>query len=227
MTYGWNDHPTKAEVKYSVGSTEGGPVSTVYRIGKYDVTVPGSTLDVTYRNIERADDQNPKRAFPNMNVSDGELRIPITDFVDTILTRLEPRDLAVALWQNNEVREEFMGCLTSRWSEMGITDADRRTFLREVKEEVHSKALDHLASKMAHLEYSMSRRSFFYHEVNAVNARLREAGCKDYKGELIQLPHSDSDPDFRIGGKHWNEARDWWRAEALKQFPVPETEGAR
>ena len=80
---------------------------------------------------------------------------------------------------------------------------------------------------MAKLEYEVSKRSFFYHTVNDANERLRNIelalrgrfGVEDI--ELPRLPHENNDPDFKIGGKHWNDARDFWRCEVEKLFPIP------
>ena len=204
--YGWNDAPTKADGNSTVN---GNPV---YQIGKYDVTVhPDKSVTYKQRWTHSTD---PRATFPNMEVADGEIRIPVTDLVGLILSRLDPVDLARALWTDDGVKEAFMDCLVHRYNEQGIDDADRRKFLSGVKEAVHSKALDALGSTMASLEYDVSKRSFFYHEINRINDWLHEQGYE------VRLKHEDNDPDFKIGGTHWNEARTYWREEVAKRFEV-------
>ena len=210
--FGWHERPTKAECVATVND------EPVYEVGyQWHVTVhkDGS---VTYRK-KHSIRSDASTLLPNMRADGEELCIPITDFVDVILSRLDPADLARALWSNEDVREAFMDALAERFSQGGVNDADRRKFLVKVKEAVHSHALDSLREKMSSLEYDMSKRSFFYHEVNRVNDFLREQGYVHADGTPIRLRHEDADPDFKIGGKHWNEARDWWRGEVLKRFP--------
>lgn len=207
--YGWNEAPTKAESTMTVND------EPVYDIGRYQVTIHKNGT-VTYRT-KYGHTTDPRATLPNMEISDGEIRIPATDLVGLILSRLDPVDLARALWTDAEVKEAFMECLVHRYNEQGIDDADRRKFLAEVKEAVHSKALDGLASTMASLEYDVSKRSFFYHEVNRINDWLRE------QGHDVRLKHDDNDPDFKIGGRHWNEARQHWRDEVVKRFEGPTT----
>lgn len=206
--YGWNDSPTKAECKLVA---DGNPV---YDIGKYQVTIhPDKSVTYQTRYGHTTD---PRATLPNMEISDGEIRIPATDLVGLILSRLDPVELARALWTNDDVKEAFMDCLVTRYNEQGIGDAERRKFLAGVKEAIHSKALDTLASTMASLEYDVAKRSFFYHEVNRINDWLHE------QGHETRLRHVDNDPDFKIAGRHWNEARQHWREEVAMRFEVTE-----
>lgn len=224
--YGWNERDSKVEPRHFIG---GDKPAAVYEIGTYQVTVscgsPESAPEVTYRN-SRYQSADPRQTFPNMGVKDGEIRLPVTDLVGEILTRLEPVELAQALWADDAVRAAFMDCLVTRYNEQGIGDADRRKFLHDVKEAVHDKAVDGLRKKIGSLEYAVSKRAFFYHEINTVNDRLREVevmlrGRFDVSDiELPRLRHEDNDPDFRIGGKHWNDARDDWRKTLLAMFPA-------
>jgi hypothetical protein len=219
MTYGWNQAANKAK---ELGEVNG---ERTVEIGWRYIATLHADGSVTYREKHRID-TDPRATLPNMEVTDGEIRIPLTDLVGEALKRLEPKDLAVALWDNEEVRAEFMDVLVTRYNQQGIEDADRRKFLEGVKEAVHSKELDVLAAKMALLEYALSKRSYFYHEVNSVNERLHEAGYVDKEGNPIRLRHEDNDPDFKIAGKHWNEGREFWRAEVLKQFPFAKSGAA-
>lgn len=227
MTYGWNERDSKVEPRHFIG---GDKPAAVYEIGSYQVTVQGATPEnapeVSYRN-DRYQSADPRQTFPNMEVRDGEIRLPVTDLVGEILTRLEPVELAQSLWSDDAVRSAFMDCLVTRYNEQGIGDDDRRKFLLGVKEAVHDKAVDGLREKISSLEYAVSKRAFFYHEINTTNDRLRAVEGM-LRGRFnvpdINLPrlrHEDNDPDFKIGGKHWNDARDDWRKTLLAMFPAP------
>lgn len=212
--YGWNDRPTKAEIKYSVGDGDGGTTATVYKIGEYLVTVPKNGDDLTYKS-EYRHTTDPRHTLPNMDIANGEIRIPVSDLVGEVLKRLEPVDLARELWQDDDVKAHFIDMFVQRY-ESGFSDEDRRNFLFKVREEVHNKRLDDLAKTMHSIEYDLSKRSFFYHEVNSVNDWLRE------KGYEVRLKHHDDDPNYRISGKNYNEAREFWREQVIKQFQGPE-----
>lgn len=236
--FGWNDRPSKASVKHHIGGDE---PAVVYGIGKYEVTVPGDEREVTYR-VPSHHRTDPRSALPNMEVTDGEIRVPITDLVDEILSRIEPVELAVALWQNDEVKAEFMSCLSTRWSQMGPGDPDRRKFLADVKEAVHDKALDKLAGAMASIEHDMNRRAHYWQEIQNINRQLAELDVRVNRGRtneagewvtepvLLQfndLERSTKDEngkatrgELEIAGKSWNEARAHWRDEIDKRFPV-------
>ncbi len=244
MSWGWNERATKAEVKHLIG---GDTPAVVYNIGRYEVTVPGEEVAVTYCTPSHQT-TDPRKTFPNMEVADGELRLPVTDLVDVVLSRLRPVELASALWQNDEVKSEFMSCLATRWSQMGLDDPDRRKFLADVKEAIHDTALDRLASTMAKLEYEMNRRSHHYQEIQRINDKLRELDVKVMRGRtneagewvtepvLLQFDQLDRSTkkeesgftrgELEVGGKSWEEARAFWRAEVAKRFVVPALEPA-
>ncbi len=239
MSWGWNERATKADVKHLIGGDE---PKVVYKVGQYEVTVPGKEQQITYC-VPHQRSHDPRETFPNLEVRDGELRLPVTDLVDTILSRIEPVELARALWQNDEVKAEFMSCLTTRYNESGVGDEDRRKFIAEVKEAIHDKALDTLASTMAKLEWEMDRRANHYHEINRINDVLRDHDVKvnrsrkNEAGEWVmepvllqfdQLDRSTKNEDsgfthgeLEVGGKGWEEARSFWRAEVAKRFPAP------
>ena len=243
MNWNWNERPTKATVKYYIGDDD---PSTVYSVGKYEVTIPGAEVEVTYR-VPYHRQTDPRSAFPNMDVTDGEIRIPVTDMVDEVLSRISPVELAQALWQDEDVKSEFMSCLVTRYNQMNIGDADRRKFVECVKEAIHDKALDRLASTMAKLEFEMDRRAHFFHEISRINETLRNLGVKVDRGRcdedgnwvteqvLLQFneldrPTKDESGSFTRGelevtGKAWDEARAFWRDEVLKRFPVSTCDG--
>lgn len=239
MSWNWNERPTKAEIAHHIGGDE---PKVVYRIGQYEVTIPGAEAEVTYR-VPSHRKTDPRATFPNMDIADGEMRIPVTDLVDVVLSRIEPVELARALWQTEEVKNEFMSCLTSRWNESGIGDGDRRKFLADVKEAIHDKALDRLASTMASLEFEADRRAHHFHEISRINDALRDLDVKVSRGRtneagewvtepvLLQFDQLDRSTknaeggftrgELEVGGKAWEESRAFWRSEVSKRFPVP------
>ncbi|MFC6792731.1 hypothetical protein ACFQE0_26125 [Methylobacterium komagatae] len=163
--------------------------------------------------------------------------------MDTVLSRIEPAEIARALWANDEVKAAFMDCLADRWCEGGIDDKDRRAFLARVQEAVHGAALDRLAKQMAEAEYELTRRAHHVDEVWRINETLREKDVRVLRSvrgddgerttQMVLLQFDDrchavrKDDgtavlgDFQIGGRSWTEAREFWRAEVLKRFPTP------
>lgn len=254
--YGWNNAPTKAKLK-QINQTGSGDAITaavaIYEIGYgvYEVSLPVP--------IERPDDweapaltwsqpyrinHDVKSALPSMDIDGDTIRIPVTDMVPMILDRLDPADLARALWQNDDVKAAFMDSLVTRYNEQGIGDADRRKFLHGVTEAVHSKALDRLAGSMAKIEYETNRITNFYDEIRRINKTLRDQevmvsrevwddATKQYIRKLVPLQFDEREHardatgnhtrgDLAVGGRGWEEAREFWRKEVLKQFPMPE-----
>jgi|GEM_PF-5805845 len=222
--FGWNEKPTVAEVKYHL---EGDTPARVVAIGhgSYEVTIPHDpAADVTYKHI-RQTYGDPRKTFPNMEVADGEMRIPLDDIVSAVLARVKPADIAVALWADDEVREEFIYAMTTRYSSDNISDADRRKFLSEVKEAVHSAALDKLGNAMAKLEYECAKRFSVWEEVSRINNTLehyevtRPPRGEEDGPQPLRMADPTNGKEFTIGGQAWNDARDHWREEVLRLFP--------
>ena len=162
----------------------------------------------------------------------------------TVRVSVCPADLARALWQNDDVKAAFMDSLVTRYNEQGVGDADRRKFLHGVTEAVHSKALDRLAGSMAKIEYETNRITNLYDEIRRINKTLRDQevmvsrevwddDTKQYIRKLVPLQFDEREHardatgnhtrgDLAIGGCGWKEAREFWRKEVLKQFPMPE-----
>jgi len=177
---------------------------------------------------------NPRDHFPNIEVRDNALVIPIVDMLDEILERADPAALAESLWSNEEVRERFIECLTSRYSSDAMTIKDRLKFLRGVKEAIHDEHQWNLSSSMASWEHETRRRFHSeytrqtyvrYHQV--VMETLSRVNPEAYL-EVITAhgkePFSgvpDDTRDFDIGGKHWNEAEGYWRKAVREAFAFP------
>ena len=219
--------------------TDGNTNEDVYHFhgsyGTQEFRVPAGTLvtkqDQRWGSRESSD---PRRTLPNMEVRDGALIIPVCDVIQEIIDRAEPVDMAKALWQNDDVKSEFMYCVTERYSEGGIDDGDRRELLQKLQSAVHSKALDKLACALCDVEYHT--RNFWlqqrdrsdyarsYHDIlselelyhPAAHARIVERF-----GETAFRHDPDYD-EFKIGGAHWNETRDHWRRYVESYFPYPE-----
>lgn len=253
--YGWNESPVKGNLKHFIG---GENPRAVFEIGEYQVEIGTVTTgadehghgqyarpEVTYRSKHRHE-TNPRATLPNMEVADGQIRIELTDLVGLVLSRLEPVDLARTLWQDDDVKAEFMSLLVTRYNESGLGDAERRKFLQGVSEAVHSKALERLASSMAKIEYETNKASNFYDEMRRINDTLRaqevmvhrdvwDDVTKAYERKLVLLQFDEREHkrdangnhtrgDLSVGGRGWEEAREFWRKEVLKQFPMPEPE---
>lgn len=240
--YGWNDHPTKATLKHYLG---GEKPAAVYEVGhSYMITisgvVEGAEPEVTYVHKSNQT-SDPRQTLPNMDIRDGEIRIPMTDLVAEALKRLVPSELAQALWQDEDVRREFMYCLKTRYSEGGIEDKDRREFLREIKEAIHDKEVGDLAGVLSGMEFNLCRNTNHYDEVHRINALLRDHNVREHytrEGEteprFVQFNEKDrgeKQPDgsfkrgaLEVAGKAWEEAREYWRTEVIKRFPGPKAE---
>lgn len=241
--FGWNDRPTKAKVRHRIG---GDAPAVVYEVGRHHVTVPVADAEAEAPEVTFRSDYyggSPREAFPNMTVCDGEMRIPFSDLVDLVLSRAEPAEIAVALWENEDVRNEFIYAMTTRYSEMNIGDADRRKFLHGVKEAVHDKAVDCLVSRLSTIEYAITREAHHYDEIHRINGVLRELNVTTPRtiwsddGEavgteqvLVQFDERSRGAtvnglaglgDLAIGGRAWEEARAFWREEAFKFFQAP------
>lgn len=230
--FGWSDRPTNVEVRNFIGGED--PAAT-FTVGQYEIIlrgpamVPDMELSVSYTVPGRSKltDYHGKSTFPNMEVSDGVLRLPVDDIVEAVLSRVEPSEIALVLWRDADVRERFIEAMATHYDD-ALSDADRRAFLAKVKEAVHSAALDKLAGKMAEREYGHAERFSVYQEVGNVNSTLAayEVTRPPRAGEEGPQPLRMRDPtqggEFRIGGEAWTEARSFWRGEVGKQFPLPE-----
>lgn len=222
-----------AKPEYTDPNT-GEDVYVEYRAyGAFEYRVPAGT-PVTREHKQRnyrTDNTDPRSTFPNMEVTDGALVLPITDIIDEIIARADPVDLAEALWQHEEVRERFIECMSERYTQGGIEDKDRRALLAKVGAVVHGQALDRLADAMVGLERQAVRRAAYWHEVGRINDTLRDLDIKTSRsvknddgtwGTELVLLQMRIDPEAEmVNGKVWQEAREFWRKEVLRQFPMP------
>jgi hypothetical protein len=216
-----------------IGSNE--DVYNVYgSYGTKQFRVPAGTPvtieDGRFRSVEFSD---PRRTLPNMEVKDGAMVIPLCDIVEEIVARSEPVDLAKALWENDDVRQEFIYCCATRYNESNIGDADRRKLLTEIKEVIHSVALDKLADAMCGLEYEA--RKIYCREASIADFRRFYCDVLDTLGQFpdahaVVISRHGSGvylrdatyEEFKIGGHHWCETREFWRKKCLEFFPEPE-----
>ena len=212
MTFSFTDRPAKLQPKHILGGERG---AKVYAVGRHTVTVYDDG-EVTCQQDRYEGD--PRRTLPNLEIIDGQIRIAMEDLIDEILARIEPEELAVSLWANDEVKDRFMDALSERFSQGNVGDADRRKFLDKVKEQVHDKALDGLTAAMAKMEYTISTGWSCWREVDACNEWLAYNDIRDADGNPYRLKNPSFNDQFKIGGPTWNEARDHWRHEIRQQL---------
>lgn len=231
----WDKRSVKAVLK-GTSQTNDGPVRGKYDFGygRYEVEIEGVTLP-EIRYIHNWHDQrtNPRTYLPNMDVSEGYLRIPIEDLAEEILARMEPDELALELLRVPEARTALIDTMIRRYADPGIDDEDRRRLLAGLKEEVHSRALDVLSSAMQAAEYAARETAHrqehqrqFHYWIDGATETLRKypeayADLVDHHGWGKVFASDPEERDFSIGGKHWNEAQQFWRDEVLRQFPMP------
>lgn len=193
---------------------------------------PVTVEDDRFRGHESSD---PRRTLPNMEVKDGAMVIPLCDIVEQIVSRSEPVDLAKALWEDDDVKAEFIYCAAERYSEGCVDDGDRRELLRQLQSTIHSAALDKLASAVSGVEHRardfwMSQRDrsdyarFYYDILCELEQRFPDAHARIVERFGTKAcQHSPEEYDeFKIGGAHWNETRDRWRKYVESYFPYPE-----
>ena len=215
--FAWNDRAMKLEHKGSVKSGDG-PIRQTYACGKYTIEIQSDDeVEVSARVPRYGHSENM-----DLSVSDGEIRIPVAEMVPVILSRLEPAEIAQELWSDDSVKAEFTELFVERYGS-GFSDADRRGFLAEVKESVHSKALDDAISKLQSLERRYGEKWFFYHEIHRINDALADGGYKDRDGSPLRMRHSPDDDAFSVGGKTWVDARQHWQ-ETLTEMFLPDAE---
>lgn len=171
--------------------------------------------------------------FPNAQVKDSVIQFEICDFVDEIVSRCEPVDLAKALISDEYVRENLVYALAERYSGEGITHADRIKFFAKVGQAVHDERLEPFMNRFAKSEFAEAEKFSFWDQSNAVNRVLEEAGVmtyrhvKDADGKWVreQIPLRIAvQKDMNIGSEKWNEARDHWRKRLEELFPAPNDE---
>ncbi len=213
MTFSYSNREHKLTSNLTIGVTN---PAKIYKVGRHEVLV--------YENGEVTCRQpygyqgDPKQVLPNLEICDGQIRIAMEDLIDEILARIEPEELAVSLWANDEVKERFMDALAERYSHSNVDDKDRRKFLDKVKEQIHDKALDGLHSSMAKMEYTISTHWSCWKVIREANQYLEAIDCRKADGALYRIDDPTRSGQFSIGGATWNEARDHWRHEIKQQL---------
>lgn len=233
--YGWYDNPTKVDVKNYLG---GDDPAGQFEVGGYIVNVygmtPENTPKITYYKSRTRSSGDPRRTFPNMEVEDGVLKLPVEDIVGEMMTRLDPVELAKALWSNNkEVREAFMECMTDHYMS-GISDTERRAFLLSVKEDIHDRRADALQTAFSESEYAFSRLNYYWDKIQDANRQIERAETmvRHALGQPIEptpdqtevfklqrIRDENVDERVKLFGTDWNAARDHWREKVTAIFP--------
>lgn len=219
----------------------------VFKVGEYSITVPNDPEQpAKVANLYRrwGASENP---IPNMSFSDGEMRIPIEDFVDLILRRVPADELAEGLWRDAAVRESFVYCMANRYGG-DIDDSDRRKLLNEIQVAIHAVTIDRAIERLNKLEegartYSnyyrwradeLGHYTGLYERYKITLFEMREAGLLNDEQiskrlsmlttpERLKASHDEmADPVVRESvGAEWRESRNYWRERLETFFPEP------
>lgn len=222
----------------------------VFKLPGYSITVPDDRekpAKVASLYNRWGASENP---MPNLSFSEGEMRIPVEDFVDLILRRVPAEELAEGLWRDESVRERFVYCMAHRYA--GLEDKDRRKLLNEIQVEIHAVAIDRAIDRLNSLESNARSYTQQYrwrsHELGHYNGlyerykntlfEMREAGLLDDEKvrqrlglhttpeQLKASQEGMTDPVVRESvGAEWRESRDYWRAQLIEAFPEPVSVG--
>lgn len=225
-----------------------GEEQPVYKIGKYNVRVSFLKREIYVSEPERRYGSSSNGISQSINLYDGVLSVDFSFIVDEVLGKSDPVEVARCMLANEDVRTMVIEALAERWSQDNITDTERRRFLHAVAAQTNDKAVDILADTMRKWEYAFDKRSYVSHTIRNANDVLRSLDVKiqgaarknQETGEweksepvLLQLRDVDAmDVDeegktipgrgsLAIGGKAWDEAREYWRDEIGKLFPPP------
>lgn len=255
----YNDRPSVLKVDHEVVTNmnidiDGGTVTqsrkgTVHSLNDFDITVWEDGEVTAKRKYYASTD--PGKHFPNMSVSDGAITLPIEDLVGFILERITPAELADGIMADDEAREALVEKMAERYASPEFTDADRRTFLTKVQQQIHARSIDRAIDRLNARETGERSREDYYRwkavELGHYNGlferytealyELREAGKLDDAGvlrrkglhtapeKLAEYIKQNRDPVVSESvGPQWWESRDYWRSELLKFFPEPSVE---
>jgi hypothetical protein len=223
----------------------------VFKVGGYSITVPDDPeqpAKVAHLYNRWGASENP---MPNLSFSDGEMRIPVEDFVDLILRRVPAKELAEGLWQDEGVREQFVYCMVERYGGGGVEDADRRKVLDELQVPIHAVAIDRAIERLNNVESELRAKSHrvrwekeqfghytgLYERYKVTLYEMREKGILDDAAISARLKMHTTPEDFgkwidekadpvtrESVGASWQESRDYWRERLEKAFPEPATD---
>jgi hypothetical protein len=217
----------------------------IFKVGGYSITVPNDPTQPAkvaslYNRWGRS--ENP---MPNMSFSEGEMRIPIEDFVDLILRRIPADELADGLMRDKTVRAQFIDVMASRYAGV-MEDDDRRVFLHKVQETVYAVAIDRAIERLNSVETGHRSRDDYYrfkvvelgHYRGIYRAALELIGDDEEKLRRFASMHIHPDKldEYIKGnrdpaavesvGQSWHESRDFWRKRLEETFPEPTSEKA-
>lgn len=218
----------------------------LFKVGGYSITVsanPEEPAKVASLYNRWGARENP---MPNMSFSDGEMRIPIEDFVDLILRRVPAEELAEGLWRDDSVRERFVYCMANRYAGP-IEDEDRRKVLDKIQVEIHAKAVDRAIERLNNIESDLRAKTnrsrweqaqlghytLVYDMYTRAITKLEELSKPDADAvrsytllttpeQLKRFIDEAIDPVTReSAGEQWRESRDFWRRKLEDAFPEP------
>ena len=240
----YQDRPSSLKVDHEISSN--GRKGTVHSLNEFDITVwEDGAVEARRKYYAKSD---PGSAFPNMSVCDGAITLPIEDLVGFILARISASELAEGIMADDEARAALVEKMSERYSSPTFTDQDRRTFLKEVQQQIHAISVDRAIERLNHAEQG-HRSRLDYYRWKAVETghyrglferyetalyELREAGALDDEGvrrrkanittpdDLDEHIKNHRDPVVSESvGPQWMESRDFWRSKLLEHFPEP------
>ena len=210
------------------------------RFATYLVKVPpGTQVFIKNDRYATSPGTDIKRILPNIECDGDALVIPLLYLAQVMLKMSPPKEIAQALWaESDAVREAFMHCMTNRYTDGTLSDKDRRAFLAGVKQEIHSEQLDKACNAICNLEYETQSKARAFDRLADQCKLWSDLHCylEHYLDPILyeevkrsyppKLDYKDPEYEaYQIGGRRWEEARDFWRQEMMAKFPGPEKTG--
>ena len=233
----YQDRPSTLKIEHELVNNE--RKGTVHSLNEFQITVWEDGEVTAQRKYYAKSD--PQSTFPNMTVESGSINLPIDDLVAFLLARITPEELAEGIITDDDARAALLSKLAERYNEPGFTDADRRSFLTKVQQQVHAVAIGHAIERLNKAEEAHRSRSDYY------RWKAVEIGCyKNLHDTAVAMIGDDMERLARFNqchltperlkaaiseerdpvvtenvGPQWHESRDFWRKKLLEYFPEP------
>lgn len=252
----YQDRPSTLKVEHTIETNmvidiEGESVTrprkgTVHSLNEFDITV-WEDGEVTARR-KYYTRTTPEATFPNMEVADGTISLPIEDLVSCILARISAKELAEGILPDDEAREALVEAMAERYRSPGFEDDDRRTFLTKVQQQVYADAIGRAVERLNKAEEGHRARDDYYrwrkveighyrsiyeYVVTLLGSILKDDPASDKRLEAFRAGHMSPDKldafisDHRDPvvkesvGAQWHESRDFWRKRLEEFLPEP------
>lgn len=233
----YQDRPSTLKVDNAIEVN--GRKGTVHSLNDFDITV-WADGEVTARRKYYAS-SSPNKTFPNMEVREGSINLPIEDLVEFILARITPEELADGIIADDKAREALVHKMSERYSSPTFLQGDRRAFLTQVQQQVYAEVLDRVIERLNNAETNKRSKDDYYRfkgiEIGWYKGlyehALRLVEGDDEKTRALTTRHSSPDKlaayikenrdpaATESVGPQWHESRDFWRKELMKFFPEP------